>query len=191
MAHQRGNQVVKQWSEPENICFTPFKVIWSEGKAIAIDLRKLSCFYQNDHCQCWNNYSSSLKYHDVEHYVEGQVDFNLFLRFLSWNSILSPLFLLRSEFFPSLSAADCKNRHERDLDRKSLYSYSILQLDDKEPGEVFRQGLNLWDLAKSMFPIILVVPFYDYLKHPIPTWEKNFLVESFICCCRCLVAETK
>ena len=54
-AHQRGNQVVKQWSEPENICFTPFKVIWSEGKAIAIDLRKLSCFYQNDHCQCWNN----------------------------------------------------------------------------------------------------------------------------------------
>ena len=132
MAHQRGNQVVKQWSEPENICFTPFKVIWSEGKAIAIDLRKLSCFYQNDHCQCWNNYSSSLRYHDVEHYVEGQVDFNLFLRFLSWNSILSPLFLLRSEFFPSLSAADCKNRHERDLDRKSLYSYSILQLDDKE-----------------------------------------------------------
>ena len=124
-----GKTMIWTW----NICFTPFKVIWSEGKAIAIDLRKLSCFYQNDHCQCWNNYSSSLKYHDVEHYVEGQVDFNLFLRFLSWNSILSPLFLLRSEFFPSLSAADCKNRHERDLDRKSLYSYSILQLDDKEP----------------------------------------------------------
>ena len=191
MAHHRGNQVVKQWSEPENICFTPFKVIWSEGKAIAIDLRKLSCFYQNDHCQCWNNYSSSLRYHDVEHYVEGQVDFNLFLRFLSWNSILSPLFLLRSEFFPSLSAADCKNPHERDLDRKSLYSYSILQVDDKEPGEVFRQYIyEIWqNRCFQLFGLFYLIK--NDLKHPIPTWEKNFLVESFICCCRCLVAETK